>query len=205
MIRRINLFFLPFLIIVVIICSCGQRSSNTPIKNNDTTAKADGFLAVYKNFCEAVGHKNFDELKNSIDPAAGIFIIQSSGALPEVYHLPDVSAFVSQNGKTLFDFFNDKISIEPVNENMPVVDCKFSNGTPYNKTGCFMKIISSADNELSFISSAGGHASDKKMAEDARKKLGVKVINTYNHVYYFTKSGENWYLTFIDLRKPCEA
>ncbi|MFH0866513.1 MAG: hypothetical protein V1904_09965 [Bacteroidota bacterium] len=206
MLRKID-FITPILLIIIAICGCGQRnSSNVPLTGQDSTNTADdGFPVVYKEFTEAVKHESFPELKNVLDPAVGIFIIESPGALPVVYNLPDVEAFVSQNGKTLFDFFNDKISREPVSSDMPVVDCVFSNGTPYNKTGCFMKSISSSDNELNFISSAGGNADDKQKAEDARKKLSMKVINTYNHVYYFTKSGDKWYLTFIDLRKPCEA
>lgn len=183
-----------------------MNSSNIPLPCSDSTASIDnGFLATYKKFTEAVNHKSFSELKSILDPAVGIFIVESPGVLPVVYNLPDVEAFVAQNGKTIFDYFDDKISQQPVDEEMPVVDCAYTNGTPYNKTGCIMKSISSADNELNFISLAGGNADDKQKAEEARKKLSMKVINTYNHVYYFTKSGDKWYLTFIDLRKPCEA
>lgn len=198
----------PFTILIVFmlaVCGCGPRNSNSPSGNNDTSVPDDGFLTVYKKFTEAVRHKSFDELKTILDPAAGIFIIQSEGAMPAVYNLPDISAFVAQNGKTLFDFFSDKISLDPVSEELPAVDCKYSNGTPYSKAGCYMKKISSSDNELNYLSSANGNADDKKKAEDARKKLSMKVINSYNHIYYFTQSGNTWFLTFIDLRKPCEA
>jgi len=207
MIKKIN-FILPlFMAAFFIMSGCGSGNNNTvPLPDSDSTAGADdGFHTAYKKFTEAVKHKKNSELKSILDPAVGIFIIESPGALPVVYNLPDAEAFVSQNGKTLFDFFNDKISPEPVSADMPVIDCVYSNGTPYNKTGCFMKSITSADNELSFLSSASGNADDKQKAEVARNKLSMKVINTYNHVYYFTKSGDKWYLTFIDLRKPCEA
>jgi hypothetical protein len=197
---KTNKFIVPLILIIIVFASaCGPRKSSTP-------ASDDGFLAAYQKFTDAVKHKSFAELKTLIEPSTGLFVIESPGALPVVYNLPDVEAFVSQNGKTLFDFFNDKISQVPVSEDMPVVDCKNSNGTPYSKAGCFMKDISSSNSsELAFLSSVEGNGSDKQKAETAKKTLNMKVINSYNHVYYFTKSGEKWYLTFIDMRTPCEA
>lgn len=188
-----------------ILSGCGQRNnSNISVSDKNCTISSESFLKTYKNFTEAIQHKSFSELKNIIDTATGIFIIESPGALPVVYNLPDIESFVSQNGKNVFDLFNDKISLEPDGADLPIIDCEYSNGTPYNKTGCFMKSISS-DNELDFILISEGNTDDKQKAEAARKKLSMKVINTFNHVYYFTKSGEKWFLTFIDLREPCEA
>lgn len=201
--------FIPLVsVFFLLIGGCHQKGDNENAlrETGDTMNSDNGFLNVYKKFSDAIIHKSFQEFNSLIDSATGIFIIESPGALPVVYHLMDVEAFVSQNEKTLFDFFNDKILLPPIDSVMPVIDCNYVNETPYDKTGCFMKDISASwESELNFLTIAGGNDSDKIKAEAARKKLNMKVINTYNHVYYFTKHDSNWYLTFIDMRTPCSA
>lgn len=195
-----------FLLVVLFLCSCGQQKKNTkPEMNTDTIFTEKGFENVYKNFTESVLHKSVLELNTIVDSTKGIFIIESSGALPSLYWVTDIQTFKSRNGKTFFDCFNVKISEQPVSKEMPVVDCEYSNGTPYSDVGCFMKEISEEDGELDFISSIEGGEVIKKKAEDARKTICMKVLNTYNHVYYFTRKGDTWFLSLIDLRTPCEA
>lgn len=206
-----NLFFsLAILSSFLILNSgCNQSGSknDTPQNSSDSLKVTnDGFESAYKIFTDAVRHKSFSELKKIIDPVVGVFIIEANGAIPEVVYFSDIEAFVAKDGKNLFSYFNVKISIAAIDSTLPAIDCKYSNGTPYNKTGCFRKKVDqSKDNELSFISSINCLAEHKQKAESARKSIQMKVINTFNHVYYFSKNNGKWFLTFIDLRVPCSA
>jgi hypothetical protein len=207
--KNILLFATLISSLLILNSGCNQSGSkdDTPQNSSDSLKVAnDGFESAYKNFTNAVRHKSFSELKKIIDPSVGIFIIEANGAIPEVVYLPDIEAFVTKDGKNLFSYFNVKISIAAIDSILPAIDCKYSNGTPYNKTGCFRKKVDqSKDNELSFISSINGLDEHKQKAEVARKLIQMKVINTFNHVYYFSKNNGKWFLTFIDLRTPCSA
>jgi len=207
--KNILILFSICLIVFFSITGCNQSGpkDDAPQNSPDNLKVAnDGFESAYKNFTQAVRHKSFSELKKIIDPSVGIFIIEANGAIPELVYLSDIETFVSNDGKNLFSYFNVKISIAAIDSTLPAIDCKYSNGTPYNKTGCFRKKVDQAkDNELNFLSSINGLEEHKQKAEVARKSIQMKVINTFNHVYYFSKNKGKWFLTFIDLREPCSA
>jgi hypothetical protein len=207
--KSVFIYFFILSSLLVIHSSCTQtgtkQNSSKNISDTLNTAN-DDFERAYKIFTAAVIHKSFSELKNVIDPSVGIFIIKSDGAIPELVSFSDIESFVAQDGKNIFSCFNEKISMASIDSTLPVIDCKYSNGTPYNKTGCFRKKVDQQiDDELGFLLSINGLPEHKDKAEVARKSLQMKVINTFNHVYYFSKNNGKWFLTFIDLRTPCNA
>ncbi len=166
--------------------------------------RADSIVNFEQRFgaiINTIGSQNFDELNAFISPQFGLLIIENKdGAMPQFriqktddreYNqlLENMAATISYDGQLR-------------TESLPMIDC--NSPLLYTKAGSYVQdtnILSASE-----IWKYGNlSAEDQFYAEKAIAAIGKTVITTYGYVYYFNYYGSNWYLTVIDIRKPCNV
>ncbi|MBI3500872.1 MAG: hypothetical protein HY063_03675 [Bacteroidetes bacterium] len=157
-----------------------QSSSERKIN----TGQTENFISVLKTI-------NISNINQFISPKEGVWLIQSSGAMPNMSN-------TSQVDKNFpVDFSNCK------EEELPKINCDAK--TFWTKEGCYVQKINSFKDEKVWTYASLSKEDEAKVEEQA-KTIQYTVINTSNNArYYFSFVDGKWYLSFVDLRKPCEA
>ncbi|MEW6469570.1 MAG: hypothetical protein AB1458_11630 [Bacteroidota bacterium] len=192
--------------VIVFFClwSCGQPggSDRQEIANGDSAAAdtVDAFSIRFGEMIRAMQVQDEKKVDSFISPQYGLLIIESEGAMP-YFHIQSGSDASFRNcfekvcGITAYDG-------ELKKERLPVIDCDKENF--YSKTGSFVqdtnKLASSEIWKYGNLS-----PEDQKFAEKAIMSVGKTVIVTSGHTYYFSFYRDQWYLTIIDARRPCNA
>ncbi len=200
-----------FIVLLSLATACGQKekkeengSSETVVVQGDTSrVSMDDFKETYKEFFYSIIDGKPEKFNEYIHPDLGLYLIDSKGAIPMVTNVKDISKYVRPDNKSFFEFDRSKVGYELIEEELPTVDC--DNGPDfYSKQGAFTQAVNKLSAEKPWQESKleNGEA-DKVNA--ASKTVMITVINTSNYRYYFSKMGDKWYVTFIDLRKPCNA
>lgn len=158
---------------------------------------ATRFTAMINTF----GSQNLEELDKYISPEFGLLLIESErGAMP-FFHIQKVDdeSFRSGLEKICNNISFDR---ELKAEKLPKIDCDSKD--LYSKSGSFVDDTNSLSGSEIF---KYGNLSpeDQKFAERVINSIGKTVIITTGNTYYFTFYKDNWYLTIIDTRRPCEA
>lgn len=172
-------------------------------KKNSQRKKLDSndkFLNFFTAFTNAIKVKG--SLSLFIHQNYGFYAIEATGAMPQIKHiynndqfwfLPELKLFQSQS--------LDSLTKTPLFEGLPKVIC---DTTIYDKQGCF----ASEENPLQ-KSRPWNYASlnekEIQAIEFLAETVSMTVVNTSNFTFYFSKIEGNWYLTFLDLRTPCQA
>jgi hypothetical protein len=138
-----------------------------------------------------------------IHPKHGLWIIHSEGAMPEFTKVMKVSEYKNGMGKGLLPFDRNAMMNVPKEEALPKVDCNSKNF--YDKQGCFTQMQNSFAQEKIWLYAGLDAGKDKEISELA-STITRTVVNTENQYrFYFSFIDGSWYLTFIDVRKPCEV
>jgi hypothetical protein len=170
--------------------------------SNKTTVLTKKFGLSYKTFTEAFIEGDFRKLNGLIHQDRGLYIIRSSGALPEIINLkyvPDLSG-----DKAIFPSLSSDLFKRPLLfEELPVQDC---DNPPefYSKSGCYVN----STNDLggsSIWDYCNFTDEEKKRAIEAAEMIAYTVVNTGGYKAYFSLMENQWVLLFIDLRIPCSA
>lgn len=126
-----------------------------------------------------------------IHPVKGLWLIQSSGAMPSMTNTTQVDKNFP------VDFSTSQ------NRELPKVAC--ASKTFWTKEGCFVQEVNAFKSEKIWMHCS---LSEKEQAviEEIAKTIRLTAINTsFSARYYFSMIDGKWYLTFVDLRRPCEA
>jgi hypothetical protein len=205
---------LLFVTLFGILTSCQEKhESSAPATGTDTTANAvtsdtsgvtmDGFKETYKDFFYSIIDGKPETFNKYIHPDLGLYIIDTKGAIPMVTNVKDISTYVRPDNKSFFEFDRSKVGYELIEEELPKVNC--DNGPDfYSKQGAFTQAVNNLKAERPWENSKFEKGELEKI-DVAAETVMVTVINTSNYRYYFSQMGGKWYVTFIDLRKPCNA
>lgn len=207
-----------FFVLAFFLFSCGSEEESTAVVTDSMSAKDSlkrmiseelapptelkQFNWFYSTFFHAVTTDNDSMFNRFIHPENGLWIIQSNGAVPQFVKVKLVSDFKFPNGKRLLPIARDEMVTEPKEEELPVVDC--DKKERYNKSGCFTS-ERNVFNEEKIWQYAGLTPDQDKQVAKAASTISRVVINTANYKYYFSLINGSWYISFIDVRKPCEA
>jgi hypothetical protein len=137
-----------------------------------------------------------------IHPMYGLWIIHSEGAVPNFTHVNHITEYKTANGKSILPFDRDAMISVPKEGTLPVVDCESKD--LYNKKGCFTS-LQNTFNEQKIWKHAGLSADKDRAIEASAVTITRTVINTENYRFYFSLIDGSWYLTFLDIMRPCEA
>jgi len=172
--------------------SCGGEKKNSPsslIETNDTAAavqeqRQEDLSVILKGI-------TISSINQFIHPQKGLWLIQSAGAVPAM-------ANISQVDKNFpVDFSSVK------QEELPKTNC--DSPSFWTKDGCFAKEVNTFIDEKIWTY-CGLRKEDISKVEELADSVSVTAINTSLYArYYFSRIDGKWYLTFADLRKPCNA
>ncbi|TND09037.1 MAG: hypothetical protein FD123_1440 [Bacteroidetes bacterium] len=137
-----------------------------------------------------------------IHPENGVYMIESNGAMPQMKNVTDISDFTTAQGKPFFTISRDDLICELKDEELPKVDCDSKDF--YSKSGCFTREENTFKEEKTWQYCHLTPDEEKKVTKMAAGITRV-VINTKNYRYYFSLINGSWYISFIDMRKPCQA
>lgn len=134
---------------------------------------------------------NISNINQYIHPGWGLWLIRSSGAMPAMEN-------TSQVGKNFpVDFSACKM------EALPTVHCESKSF--WTKEGCFVQEINLFKSEKIWMH-CGLSEKEQAVIEEAAKTIRLTAVNTsFSARYYFSMIEGKWYLTFVDMRRPCEA
>ena len=199
------------------LAACSE-TGNTPVAG-DSTSKKDSikkemqedlpppsdihqFNWFYSAFAHAATSGNDTLFDVVIHPEHGLWIIHSEGAVPQFTHVNHILEYKKTDGKSILPFERDAMMNVPKEEDLPVVNCDSKNF--YSKSGCFTSMENKFA-EQKIWKYAGLPADKDKEIEELASTITRTVINTENYRFYFSLINGSWYLTFMDIRRPCEA
>lgn len=195
--------------IITSILNCTPSASNNSKSDklvvNDSISKPTekiDFLAIYQKMITAIKTKDTLAFNQLIYANYGLYIIENTGAMPEItkiYKINKYKSKITQQG-----FFNlpfNAINLLPTEEILPKVICE---AEVYNKQGCFYAQINPLK-ESELFNYAQLNEKEAQALQYVANTVQITVINTSNHTFYFSFIDNAWWLSFIDLRTPCEA
>jgi hypothetical protein len=210
--------FALFFSMTVFLFSCSETGNKTTI--TDSVSKKDSvkkalqedlpppsdikqFNWFYSAFANTAAKGNDTLFDVVIHPKYGLWIIHSEGAVPQFTHVDHINEYKAVNGKSLLPFDRDAMINVPKEEALPVVDCNAKNS--WSKAGCFTTMENKFA-EQKIWKYAGLTPEKDKEIEELAATITRTVINTENNYrFYFSLINGTWYLTFMDVRRPCEA
>ena len=214
----------PFKLIVAIIvftliaCSeTTQNENNTQEQQQDTVANTTdtlitdvakkqveptSFLQFYQQMITAIETKNEAAFNQLFYKDYGLYIIESSGAMPQISKVYEIENYQTSGTKIgFFDLPFDSLSLMPIKEKLPKVVCEKNS---YDKQGCFQENINPLkDSEIWHY--ANLNEKEVQAIQFISENVTITVVNTYNYTFYFSQINGSWQLSFIDLRIPCTA
>ncbi|HEU4717272.1 MAG TPA: hypothetical protein VFU15_05550 [Bacteroidia bacterium] len=211
-------FFLP-LALLFLFTGCGNEkntdtNSDKPLTGKDSLKKEitenlpppteiRQFSWFYSMFAAAATMDGGDTIfDHYVSPEHGLWIISSEGAMPHFTNVKSINDYKRSDGTKLLPMDKDRMLAAPKEEELPSVDC--NSKTFWNKDGCFTREENKFKEEK--IWQYAGLTNDKeKEVEALAGTISRTVINTQTYRFYFSLINGSWYLTFLDIRKPCEA
>jgi hypothetical protein len=160
------------------------------------------FKWFYSGFVKIISLHADTLLNKLIYPAYGVNIIESSGALPHLTNVKSFSDFKTMNNKAFYDFDTQVLICDIQEEDLPKIDCNAKDH--WTKTGCFTREANPLkDSKIWEYCSLSKEQMDKVV--ESSRTITRTVVLTGNYTYYFSLIKGGWWLTFVDMRKPCEA
>lgn len=210
-------FTFVFLFFFISCSETTQNENNTQEQQQDTVVSAadtlitdvakkqadtTSFLQFYRQLVTTIETKNPAAFNQLIYDDYGLYIIESSGAMPEVSKVYNIENYTSSATKQgFFELTFDSLSLMPIKEKLPKVVCEKNN---YDKQGCFQENINPLkDSEIWHY--ANLNEKDVQAIQFISENVTITVVNTYNYTFYFSQINGSWQLSFIDLRIPCTA
>ena len=151
--------------------------------SNNTRVLAKRFGLSYQIFTEAFKEGDQKKFNGLINQDRGLYVIKSSGALPELSNLKFVRSFDGENAiiqNLQSDLFNRPLLFEE----LPVQDC---DNPPefYSKSGCYADSINDLRGNAIW-----DHFNftdvDKTRATEAAELVSYTVVNTGGYKAYFS-------------------
>jgi hypothetical protein len=145
--------------------------------------------------------QDYQTVNKYIDKNAGLYIIYSDGAMPQVEHVYAINKFKTKSNKAIESFIFKSLPSKPIEDMLPNVVCE---STPYNKEGIFgSKVNVFAENPVWEYTDL--NEKEKQAAQFASQNITYTIINTHDYVYCFGELEGEVKLLFLDLRIPCSA
>jgi len=167
-----------------------QETIDTSIANVtkeqvDTTS----FLQFYQQLVAAIETKNAAAFNQLFYKDYGLYIIESSGAMPQVSKVYTIEQYkTTGTAQGFFDLQFDSLSLMPAEEQLPKVVCEKNN---YDKQGCFQENINPLkDSEI--WNYANLNEKEVQAIQFRSETIKITVVNTYNYTFYFSQINSSW-------------
>lgn len=160
------------------------------------------FEWIYSSFV-AAATKDSTAFDVFINKETGLWIIYSTGAVPQMTNVKSIAWFKDNMGQNLIPLNRDKMICTPSEDPLPTIECDSKNF--WSKSGCFTSETNTFKTERTWDYVHLGDSDSKKVEELAGKITRVVINTEMNMRFYFTEVNGTWYLVFLDLRQPCSA
>lgn len=198
--------------------SCGSESEQNNAAADTQSAKDSLKAQVTESLPPTEDFKQFEWIYSSfvaaatytvkstdvfINKEAGLWVITSNGAMPQMVHVNTTKGLLNYKNDTLIPIDREPMICSLLNEDIPKPDC--DSKTFWSKNGCYTSENNTFKDEKIW-DYAGLNEKDEKAVEELAAKVDRVVVNTeLNMRMYFMQENGSWYLVFLDLRVPCEA
>jgi len=163
-------------------------ASKEEIVEEDTEEQIIDSSIISFNQATARIAKNANNFDITISNNYGVYVITQPGAMPKVEHKYQLDL------KTF--------SSEIIFEELPKFSC---DSHSFDKQGCFAQEINPL-HESQLWNYTGLNEKEKQAIIAQSETIKYTIVDTQNKItYYFSKIEGQWFLTFVDLRTPCEA
>ncbi len=198
-----NLFqlFLPALLLIAACQSAPETKDESNKQTVETVPDSLQFAVFYQSFDADIRNEvSLDELKKYVDTEQGLWIIDANGAMPRFTQYTLLNTAALSKGIKIVQINNTPCKL--LFDSLPVVDC--DKPSLYSKDGCFAQKINLFAQQNIWLA-AELKPEERSAIEKLANTIDYTVIQTTGFRYYFSKIGSNWFISFIDTRKPCEA
>lgn len=192
-----------------------EQQRKTEIMANDTlnavqeevvkktsTASFEGF---FQNFIDIVQRQDAAAFNKLIDTQRGLYTIETTGAMPNFYHIKDISKHRLSNFNKPFFSIREQIKSCNLKEvkTFPRVDCE-GDGM-FSQKGCFLADGSEFQqarlHQFASLPEAENQRIDKTLP-----LVSKSVLHTESgYKFYFGQIDGQWKVLFINLMAPCSA
>ena len=213
-----KIVFPVLLSLSLLIISCGDDASDNSDANDSLSSKDSMKKTISEDLPTTVDITQFEWIYSTFAASAisdaprfnvfihkdhGLWIIRSNGAMPEMINVKSILGVMTSNGDSLVPMNREKMASTPSEDPMPIVDC--DSKTHWSQDGCFTSETNTFLKDKIW-DYAGLNESDEKKVQELGSGITRVVINTeMNMRFYFSEINGTWYLTFLDMRVPCEA
>ena len=205
---------------VILLAACNGGSPNRDASLADTSAATakDGtdvlspgdtsrsgfgrFSIYYDQMINAILQNDAVTFNRFIHPEHGLCVIESNGAMPQMRNGKDIARFKTIHDKTLFQLDKESFRCQLREEELPKVDC--DKKSFFTKEGCFTQEVNTFRDEKIW-EHCDLRENEEAAAARSAETITRTVINTNGYRFYFSRIGDQWFLTFLDLRIPCSA
>ena len=178
-----------FLLPLSLLFSCSSSQVTDMQQTEDETV--DQVSGSQRDITSLIKQITISNLNQFIERENGLWLIQSSGAMPTMTNYTEVDK----------NFPLDFTSCEE--SKLPKIDCGAKNF--WTKEGCFIQQENTFAEEKIWMYS-GLNAEDEAKVAELAKTISYTVVNTsLNARYYFSWKEGQCRLVFADLRRPCNA
>lgn len=169
--------------------------------------RQEPFRSVFTRFTSALQNHDTAAFRSFISPEHGLYLIESTGALPQITRVVDVGSFKHIAGSlSFFETVPPALPCELTEGKLPEVDC---DNPPefYSESGCFSAPVNLLNSEHPWDYIEMG-ASQRQNILRAASEVTRTVIITAGRRYFFAQPrvlGGHWVVLFIDMRSRCSA
>ncbi|MBL4735511.1 MAG: hypothetical protein JKY18_09275 [Flavobacteriales bacterium] len=181
--------------------SIQERIDTAPLQE---VKKERPFELYYHQLLKALASRDPEGFNNLVHPEFGCYLIDSPGAIPVITLITDIEKVLQKKAeRSVFDFSNAFLSFPITEESLPTIDCDSPNGF-YSKEGAFVENVNTlaAEKIWEYI---GLDVIEQAPIVKLSRTIDKTIVNTAGFRAYFSKIGDQWYITFFDIRVPCTA
>ncbi|ALI98467.1 hypothetical protein [Rufibacter tibetensis] len=165
------------------------------------------FEVFFRKFTQSIQDQDAEAFNSLIDPAHGLHIIQTPGAVPHFTYLINITTFRRADASQQpFFSISEEIKTCDLEEvkTLPTLTCEGGDNN-FNRQGCFV-----AEASTFRKSEAYKYASLPADAELKAAQTQQLVIKTVLHTssgfrFHFGQINGQWRVLFVDLSVPCSA
>jgi len=174
------------------------------IRDKPVVEEERPFELYYQQFIMSLASGDPASFKGLVHPEFGSYLIEAEGALPSIASITDIAMVLRKvSERSVLDFNNVFVSAPLIEDTLPTVDCDSPDGF-YSKQGTFVADVNTLSEQQIWKYVGLDEAEQESIAKLA-DTINKTIVNTTGFTAYFSKIGDDWYLTFLDIRVPCTA
>ncbi|MFC6997225.1 hypothetical protein [Rufibacter roseus] len=164
------------------------------------------FETFFQNFMNIIQRQDAAGFNQLIDAQRGLYTIETTGTMPNFYHIKDISKHRLSNFNKPFFSIREEIKSCNLKEvkTLPKVNCQ-GDSDMYTQKGCFVA-DGSEFQEARIHQFASLPEAENERIDKTLPLISKSVLHTGSgYKFYFGQVNGQWKVLFINLMAPCSA